>query len=148
MTFDYTDCDTLTPSSSNSSLQYFDIPSSKYSYHLSSSASKNAQITSPVYAFLNNSANSGEFDVFNQQQCVIQFDVPADLSSSVFMYYKLTNFFQNHRRYVKSLDSDQLRGKGGSASDLNNGDCKPLGSMNGKPIYPCGLIANSLFNGM
>ncbi|KAJ3929574.1 MAG: cell cycle control protein [Lentinula lateritia] len=146
MTFDYTDCDTLTPSSSNSSLQYFDIPSSKYSYHLSSSASKNAQITSPVYAFLNNSANSGEFDVFNQQQCVIQFDVPADLSSSVFMYYKLTNFFQNHRRYVKSLDSDQLRGKGGSASDLNNGDCKPLGSMNGKPIYPCGLIANSLFN--
>ncbi|KAF5376547.1 hypothetical protein D9757_008310 [Collybiopsis confluens] len=145
MTFDYTDCETLPKSESNESLVYHKIPSSKYSYHLSSSASKNAQISPPVYAFLNNTGIDG-FDVSNQLQCIVQFDVPADLSPSVFMYYKLSNFFQNHRRYVKSLDSDQLRGKGGSTSDLNNGDCKPLGSLNGTAIYPCGLIANSLFN--
>ncbi|KAJ2426161.1 alkylphosphocholine resistance protein lem3, partial [Coemansia sp. RSA 2531] len=42
-------------------------------------------------------------------------------------------------------------GKTRSASDLSNGDCSPLDSHseNGgpkKPYYPCGLIANSIFN--
>jgi len=63
------------------------------------------------------------------------------------LYYKLTNFYQNHRRYVKSLDSDQLKGKFVSPKDLNNGDCKPLAiASDGRAIYPCGLIANSVFN--
>jgi len=39
-----------------------------------------------------------------------------------------------------------LRGKAVDASTLNGGNCKPLGSIDGKPIYPCGLIANSVFN--
>ncbi|KAF9066816.1 cell cycle control protein [Rhodocollybia butyracea] len=149
MTFDYTECQNLTPSTANGTYKFFDIPSSKYSYHLSSSATKNAiQINPPVYAFLNNTGNTTDLDVFNELQCVIQFDVPANLSASVFMYYKLTNFFQNHRRYVKSMDSNQLSGKGGSGSSLATGTCKPLGeSSNGTAaIYPCGLIANSLFN--
>lgn len=30
--------------------------------------------------------------------------------SSVFMYYGLSNFYQNHRRYVKSRDDSQLNG--------------------------------------
>lgn len=65
------------------------------------------------------------------------------------MYYKLTNYFQNHRRYVKSYNSDQLKGVAKSASDLNSdGLCKPLDqNAQGQPIYPCGLIANSVFNG-
>ncbi|KIK59640.1 hypothetical protein GYMLUDRAFT_44075 [Collybiopsis luxurians FD-317 M1] len=145
MTFDYTNCEKLPPSESNTSLTYHNIPSSEYSYHLSSSASKNVQIEPPVYAFLNNTEKDG-FDVSNQLQCVVQFDIPADLSASVFMYYKLTNFYQNHRRYVKSMDTDQLRGKGGTATKLDKGECKPLSSIDGKAIYPCGLIANSLFN--
>lgn len=65
----------------------------------------------------------------------------------VFLYYKLTNFYQNHRRYVKSYEPNQLKGKYVSPSDLDNGDCKPLGQINGKAVYPCGLIANSMFNG-
>ena len=32
-------------------------------------------------------------------------------------------------------------------SQLDGGDCKPITSQNGKPYYPCGLIANSVFNG-
>ena len=31
---------------------------------------------------------------------------------------------------------------------LNGGNCQPLTSEGGKPYYPCGLIANSVFNGM
>lgn len=30
--------------------------------------------------------------------------------SNVFMYYGLSNFYQNHRRYVKSRDDSQLNG--------------------------------------
>ena len=34
------------------------------------------------------------------------------------------------------------------SSKLDSGDCKPITSGDsGKPIYPCGLIANSVFNG-
>ncbi|KAE9389755.1 cell cycle control protein [Gymnopus androsaceus JB14] len=146
MTFDYTNCENLTPATSNTTIgTWTTLSSSQYSYHLSSKASKDATtILAPAYALVN---NSGSSDVSNQMQCIIQFDVPADLAPSVFIYYKLTNFFQNHRRYVKSLDSDQLSGKGGSISTLNsNGGCKPLVSIGNQSIYPCGLIANSVFN--
>lgn len=82
------------------------------------------------------------------QTCYLRFDLPADLEHSVFVYYKLTNFYQNHRRYVKSIDTDQLRGKDVSLGSLNKGDCAPLASINNTfRIYPCGLIANSVFNG-
>ena len=82
-----------------------------------------------------------------QRQCVLQFDVPYDLDHTVLLYYKMTNFFQNHRRYVKSVDPNQLRGDYVSPSSLNSGDCKPITTIDGKAVYPCGLIANSLFNG-
>jgi len=69
------------------------------------------------------------------------------LKPSILLYYKLTNFYQNHRRYVNSLDADQLKGKHRTAGDLQKGDCKPV-AIDGedKVIYPCGLIANSMFN--
>lgn len=59
----------------------------------------------------------------------------------------MTNYYQNHRRYVKSIDSSQLNGDAVSYSSINGGDCKPVDSRDGQIIYPCGLIANSVFNG-
>jgi hypothetical protein len=141
MTFDYTDCEKQSPSSSLTQLNLVDIP--KYNYRLRSKDAA-AQPQPPQFAFFTNASLP---DVSQRQQCVVQFDVPADMDQPVLMYYKLTNFFQNHRRYVKSLDSDQLKGKGVSTSDLNKGDCKPLAVRDDKAIYPCGLIANSVFNG-
>jgi len=44
------------------------------------------------------------------------------------------------------LNSDQLKGEYKDVKDLDDSDCDPLGSMDNKPIYPCGLIANSMFN--
>ena len=65
-----------------------------------------------------------------------------------FNHYGLTNFYQNHRRYVKSRDESQLLG---DVKKTPNTDCKPFDEMDvdGKkvPIVPCGAIANSLFNG-
>lgn len=45
------------------------------------------------------------------------------------------------------MDTDQLRGVYRSVSQLDSGDCRPISSQDGKPFYPCGLIANSVFNG-
>ncbi|KKK24587.1 hypothetical protein P175DRAFT_0437557 [Aspergillus ochraceoroseus IBT 24754] len=79
--------------------------------------------------------------------CRLIFDVPDSIGPPVFMYYRLTNFYQNHRRYVKSLDLDQLKGKAVDNSTINGGSCDPLRlDPSGKAYYPCGLIANSMFN--
>lgn len=68
-----------------------------------------------------------------------------DWQGPVYMYYGLTNFYQNHRRYVKSRDDKQLYG---DVTREPTNDCDPFGKDNstGKPYVPCGAIANSLFN--
>nr|CAG8466090.1 6657_t:CDS:2 [Entrophospora candida]CAG8510777.1 4766_t:CDS:2 [Entrophospora candida] len=79
-------------------------------------------------------------------RCRIRFSIPNQLDPPIFFYYRLTNFYQNHRRYVKSFDADQLKGLavGQSALQIN---CKPMAvTPEGYLIYPCGLIANSQFN--
>ncbi|RHZ64317.1 hypothetical protein CDV55_100364 [Aspergillus turcosus] len=79
--------------------------------------------------------------------CRLSFEVPDDLGPPVFLYYRLTNFYQNHRRYVKSLDIDQLKGKAVDNKTIDGGSCDPLKlDPTGKAYYPCGLIANSQFN--
>ena len=83
----------------------------------------------------------------NTTVCVLEFTIPNNIKAPILFYYRLTNFYQNHRRYVKSLDTDQLKGKAKTASQIRSGDCDPLNTApNGKPYYPCGLIANSKFN--
>ncbi|KAJ3412444.1 H(+)-transporting V0 sector ATPase subunit d [Chytridiales sp. JEL 0842] len=91
--------------------------------------------------------------------CSIDFTIGETMTGPVFMYYRLTNFYQNHRRYVKSFDGVQLAGNGGSPS----ANCDPLSKPSNAPagsypwiagnnfapnalIYPCGLIANSYFS--
>jgi len=62
----------------------------------------------------------------------------------VFIYYGLTNFYQNHRRYVKSRDDKQLLG---DLDSTTNSDCNPFLEANSTHKYaPCGAIANSMFN--
>jgi hypothetical protein len=79
--------------------------------------------------------------------CTIQFDIPTNMGSPVYLFYRLTNFYQNHRRYVQSYDEDQLNGKVVSNSSIKGSQCTPLTlDPNGKAYYPCGLIANSYFN--
>jgi hypothetical protein len=40
----------------------------------------------------------------------VTFDIKEDMDAPVHLYYQLDNFYQNHRRYVKSRDDMQLRG--------------------------------------
>lgn len=75
--------------------------------------------------------------------CKINFSLPSDFNGKIYMYYGLTNFYQNHRRYVKSRDDNQLLGK---LSPDVSGDCEPFAYVGETPIVPCGAIANSLFS--
>ncbi|KAJ3332993.1 hypothetical protein HDU76_012336 [Blyttiomyces sp. JEL0837] len=97
------------------------------------------------------------------RKCTINFNIDSDMTGPVYLYYRLTNFYQNHRRYVKSFDSSQLANKLGTNSP--GGNCNPLShasdvanyasvykwldpnnsSQQNAQIYPCGLIANSYF---
>jgi len=92
----------------------------------------------------------------------IDFQITEIMKAPVFLYYELDNFYQNHRRYLKSRDSDQLNGEIKTVDQLS--DCDPIitNSDGGftvafdgitaldpdAPANPCGLVAKSLFNGM
>ncbi|KAJ3679271.1 hypothetical protein LUZ60_017282 [Juncus effusus] len=76
--------------------------------------------------------------------CTRILTIPKDMNQPIYVYYQLDNFYQNHRRYVKSRNDAQLRSK----DEANTTSlCDPEKySANGQPIVPCGLIAWSLFN--
>lgn len=81
--------------------------------------------------------------------CNIQINVPEDIPGPAYLYYRLTNFYQNHRRYVSSRADAQLAGEPiFSQSDIS--DCIPLISVNDTTNFtgfynPCGLVADSWF---
>ncbi|XP_063772896.1 cell cycle control protein 50A [Pseudophryne corroboree] len=77
--------------------------------------------------------------------CTIYFQLDTAFESTVFMYYGLSNFYQNHRRYVKSRDDSQLNGDKNSLTNPSK-ECDPYRTSENKPIAPCGAIANSMFN--
>ncbi|CAN1135681.1 ALA-interacting subunit 3 [Linum perenne] len=75
--------------------------------------------------------------------CVRTIRVTKRMKAPIYIYYELDNFYQNHRRYVKSRSDGQLRS---NSSQSETSTCKPEDAINGTPIVPCGLIAWSLFN--
>ena len=85
-------------------------------------------------------------------QCIVQFTLPEDFTPPVLFYYRMSNFYQNHRRYVQSFSDVQLRGDALDNAAIDGTKCEPLkkgmdeGDTEDRPYYPCGLIANSLFN--
>ncbi|XP_020572410.1 ALA-interacting subunit 1-like [Phalaenopsis equestris] len=79
-----------------------------------------------------------------KKTCTRKFTVTKYMKSPVFVYYELDNFYQNHRRFVKSRSDKQLRDK---SKETDTKTCAPEATTsNGSPIVPCGLIAWSLFN--
>lgn len=90
---------------------------------------------------------SGNYELQNLTRCTIQFHLPTELQPPVYVYYRLGNFYQNHRRYVASFFDRQLKGDAVSAADTKGSTCTPLtGPNDNQQYYPCGLIANSQFN--
>lgn len=88
-------------------------------------------------------------------------DIKDKIEGPIYVYYQLDNFYQNHRRYVKSRDDNQLAGKYIPTEQLM--DCDPIikvgdlwpnqrVNLDGvnlaleDPAIPCGLVAKSYFN--
>lgn len=100
-------------------------------------------------------------------ECTITVNIEEDITAPVYVYYQLDNFYQNHRRYVKSRSNAQLMGDWQSVGELD--DCDPikknsdlkdnqkysvaqkLGKTGAKALdpdeaaFPCGLVAKSFF---
>ncbi|XP_064487841.1 cell cycle control protein 50A-like [Ornithodoros turicata] len=76
--------------------------------------------------------------------CLEAFQLPQDFQAPVFMYYGLSRYHQNFRRYVQSRDDKQLLGN----PLLSRSQCEPFrfDKSTDKTYYPCGAVANSFFN--
>ena len=98
----------------------------------------------------------------NGYYCNMNFTIDANLQPPVYVYYELNNYFQNHRVYLESRDDDQLYGTYKNVDQLDS--CTPIIVNNqvksslynfnnssqldpNDPATPCGLIAQTFFNG-
>ncbi|AAS51728.2 ADL192Wp [Eremothecium gossypii ATCC 10895] len=82
--------------------------------------------------------------------CRLRFQVPYLLEGPIYVSYLIENFYANHRRFVLSFSEEQINGKNATYKDVYDSvgiNCRPLvANEEGKLYYPCGLIANSMFN--
>lgn len=135
---EYTDCENLA-----SRDHWSPIPQEYLRYHLKD----NATVGSAQWMLA-----TDDTQLFDDERnvCRIQFEIPHRIKGPLYLFYRLRNFHQNHRRYVKSFSEQQLNGDAASVGVIKDTvglNCEPLSvDENGKKIYPCGLIANSLFN--
>lgn len=79
--------------------------------------------------------------------CTVTFTTDRPLRPPVLLQYELAGFYANHRTYVKSYHADQLRGVV-VTDPAKLTSCDPLVTTPyGRVLHPCGLIAQSFFNG-
>lgn len=94
--------------------------------------------------------------------CTLNFTLTQKVAGPVYFFYRITNFYQNHRRYVASIDVNQLSA-GTYNGDTTYSNCAPVltngdlwttqrFAIDGTPLntsaqaFPCGLVARSVFN--
>lgn len=78
-----------------------------------------------------------------------ELNIQADMEPPIWVYYQLEGFYQNHRRYVKSYDPSQLQQADAPKTSMNvaRSKCTPENfDAAGRVLYPCGLVARSVFN--
>lgn len=138
ITIYYQDCTTAAPTD-----DFAAMPAGHFNFDFHKNKSFN---TAPTWRFVDDPSDDSQ----ERGTCQIRFTIPHEIKKSVYVNYLLERFSANHRRYVLSFSEDQIRGKRASWSDIHDNtgiNCKVLGrDDNGKIIYPCGLIANSMFN--
>jgi len=109
--------------------------------------------------YLENDSLANSFDL-TAHGCVLHYKLKEDMKAPIMVYYQLENFYQNHRRYVSSRSDPQLRGDPSASlstcDSMKSSTMVKYDSVNATPanatakeynLNPCGLIANSLFNG-
>jgi hypothetical protein len=61
----------------------------------------------------------------NPTPCKLSLELSSEIKAPIYIYYQLDNFYQNHRRYVKSRSNEQLLGNMLTAEELQD-DCNPI----------------------
>lgn len=101
----------------------------------------------------------------DNQLCISHFKINDTLQPPIFIYYELSNFYMNHRDYVRSRSFAQLRNANDTSNYSKCDGAKTVGeifdfeksrykSLGGNDLNenstanPCGLGAKSMFNGM
>lgn len=92
------------------------------------------------------------------QACVLKIHLSDKMNEPIYVYYEISNMYQNHRRYNKNRNIDQLMGNTISKDDIKP-ECYPVSKVRDLGLYidnpnlspksvasPCGLIAKSKFN--
>jgi hypothetical protein len=83
----------------------------------------------------------------------LEVEVMEDMGAPIHIYYVLNSFYQNHKRFVRSVSHDQLHGNDVSYGALT--ECVPQRVLDAEAnetllddgtINPCGLTAWSYFN--
>ncbi|KYO25437.1 cell cycle control protein 50B isoform X2 [Alligator mississippiensis] len=78
--------------------------------------------------------------------CTLHFELAEPFPGPVCLYYQLSNYYQNHRRYGVSRDDLQLSGDPWGLRHPAE-ECWPYRrDPRGQAVAPCGAVANSLFN--
>ena len=142
MKIDYTDCLTSAPKD-----EFESIPQNHIIAHFSAKDStfdpyKAQWKTTEREVHVANYTDKRQF-------CIVRFNIPEDLQPTISFFYYLENFYQNHRRYVNSFNAKQLLGDAVDGKTINDSTCDPIThdpKGTGKIVYPCGLVANSIFN--
>lgn len=75
--------------------------------------------------------------------CTVAATVDSNMKAPIYVYYRISKFYQMHRQYIQSKDTEQLSGEAIAAPETCEGADK---DASGNVYYPCGLIANSKFN--
>ncbi|EER12270.1 conserved hypothetical protein [Perkinsus marinus ATCC 50983] len=80
--------------------------------------------------------------------------VQSEMEAPVYVYYRLGRVYQNHRLYITSVNTAQLKkgstmlaGDVDTCTDWKTADDEParFGEIDRRVLYPCGLIARSVF---
>ena len=58
------------------------------------------------------------------KNCTATFEIKEKIQAPIYVYYQLDNFYQNHRRYVKSRSFKQLQGNYLPVDQLS--ECDPI----------------------
>ncbi|CAE7251714.1 putative phospholipid-transporting ATPase DRS2 [Symbiodinium microadriaticum] len=79
------------------------------------------------------------------QRCAFPITVPADLDPPIQVYYEVTPFLQNYYTYISSVAWQQLEGKNDVKAPVVC-ETRTRQTQQGEEIFPCGLMATSVFN--
>jgi len=78
--------------------------------------------------------------------CAYSIELPADLEPPIQVYYEVKPFFQNYFSYMSSVVHPQLHGHLASEEASRRCSLESRFTASGSEIFPCGLVATSVFN--